>query len=106
MTLEDLLSELPDDALVPVGWVRGLLGVRAAIGLTVDEAAGQFKRSPSTIRAWCREGRLRGAYLLRNREWRIPPAAMASVDQEPSTEENGANGSSLRAWRALVADDD
>ena len=106
MTLEDLLAELPDEALVPVGWVRGQLGVRAAVGLTVEEAADQFHRSTSTVRAWCRDGRLPGAYLLRNREWRIPPAAMASVDSDGRRQasENDAHGPSLRAWRTLIAE--
>ena len=105
MTLEDLLAELPDEALVPVAWVRGQLGVRAAVGLTVEEAAKQFKRSPSTIRSWCRDGRLPGAYLLRNREWRIPPAAMASVDSDGRRQvsENRPHGPSLHAWRSLIA---
>ncbi len=106
MTLEDLLAELPDEALVPVAWIRGQLGVRAVVGLTVEEAAEQFHRSPSTVRAWCRDGRLPGAYLLRNREWRIPPAAMASVDSDGRRQasENHAHGASLRAWRTLIAD--
>jgi len=44
--------------------------------LTVAEVAGQFGRSPATVRGWCVAGALPGAYHFRGKEWRIPPAAL------------------------------
>ena len=105
MTFEDLLAELPDEALVPVGWVRGQLGVSAAVGMTVDEAAERIGRSPSTVRAWCRDGSLPGAYRLRGREWRVPPAALAKMNDRPPDRGNGSAAASLASWRAVTTDD-
>lgn len=74
--LRDLLEELPDDALLPAGWVRELLVERDVdagddlVHLTVDDAARLLGRSASTVRAWCASGRL-DAYKLAGREWRI-----------------------------------
>jgi excisionase family DNA binding protein len=44
--------------------------------LTIHQVAERVGRSASTVRAWCASGRL-GGYLLRDRDWRIPPARLA-----------------------------
>lgn len=86
MTPADLstLEALPDEALVPVRWVRGLIesiesGDCSEIGRTVLEFAAATNRAPSTVRTWCAEGRLPGARRLRGREWRIPTAALQTL---------------------------
>lgn len=92
MTLLDLLEALPDEAMVPVGWVRSKLQAEADdeaedIGggqelLRVPELAERFDRSESTIRSWCRDGRLTGAYRLRGREWVVPTDAVEAFQAE------------------------
>lgn len=81
---DTLLDGLPDAALVPVGWLREQLRAEPAADsadaqsgdLTVQAVAQDLGRAASTIRYWCRAGLLEGAYRLRGREWRIPPAAL------------------------------
>ena len=84
MTAPDLamLRALPDEALVPVSWVRELVGGQngadsdgdpgIVADLTVGDVGQQFGRTPACVRAWCRAGRVPGAYRLNGREWRIP----------------------------------
>lgn len=43
--------------------------------LTVHDLAEELDRSESTVRGWCADGLIEGAYKLRGREWRIPRAA-------------------------------
>jgi excisionase family DNA binding protein len=43
--------------------------------LTVSEVAAHYRVEGATIRAWCREGRFRGAER-RGKSWRIPRAAL------------------------------
>ena len=49
--------------------------------MTVEEVGGILKRSPSTVRHWCRTGLLPGAYLLRGKQWRIPRAAVLAFQR-------------------------
>lgn len=97
---------LPDEALVPVGWIRSLLqgvqhlgGAASDLGLTVAEVAKPANRAPSTIRTWCAEGRLPGAYRLQGREWRIPQAALRALLEadQPEAERGAAARRRLRA---------
>lgn len=72
--------------------------------LTVEQLATRLGRSPSTVRTWLGEGRLSGAYRLRGREWRIPPAALrAFLDREArgevSASEQRQSQVDLGAWR-------
>lgn len=46
--------------------------VEALGDLTVDHVAEELDRTPACIRTWCRDGKIRGAYRLNGREWRIP----------------------------------
>ena len=80
--LARILAPLPDDATVPVGWLRDQIGSQPEpedetelADLKVHELAAKLGRSASTVRGWCGSGELEGAYKLNGREWRIPPAA-------------------------------
>ena len=114
----DALRALPDDAQVPVRWVRELVaelglgdGTPGSVGLTVPQVADLTDRSPSTIRTWCAEGRLPGACRLRGREWRIPRRALDALvagEGRPSPPRPGGPMKTppggLSAWRAEVAE--
>lgn len=54
------------------------------VDLTVPEVAGLLDRSDSTIRGWCQDGTLPGAYKLRGREWRVPRQALREL-RDPQT---------------------
>lgn len=92
MTLRELIAHLPDEATVPVGWLRAQLGAEngadastpAMSVLTVGQVAGQFHRSPSTIRAWAAAGRFADAFKLDGQDWRIPTAAVERFISEQS----------------------
>lgn len=115
MTLLDLLESLPDGALLPVGWVRQQLQAEADdeaedIGggpelLRVPALADRFDRAESTIRAWCRDGDLEGAYRLNGREWHVPVEAVERFEEEQreADEEPGPVGRGpavdLGSWR-------
>ena len=105
--LHAALRPIPDGALVPVEWIRALIDEHAGDGadLTAEAVGEMLGRAPSTIRGWCRDGRLPGAFRLRGREWRIPPAALAALrDSDPG--QNGCNVRSrpadLGSWRRHV----
>lgn len=116
MTRDQLLralEALPAGAqlTLPVSELREALGHEAGpVDLDVAAVARQFSRSPSAVRAWCESGLLPGAYRLRGRGWRIPPAAVvafkaAQAEQptlrvaHPRTRGKKAN---LAAWREEV----
>ncbi len=94
MNLRDAIAALPDEAMVPVGWIREQLGAgddRLA-DLTVEEAAEKLKKAPSTVRAWLIAGELRG-YRLNHREWRVP---RASVREYVERQRNGSGRQATR----------
>ena len=81
-SLLELLRRLPPGSLVPAGWVVDELAQTGdgevphpegeLADFRVGEVATELNRSPATVRSWCREERIPGAYRLRGREWRIP----------------------------------
>lgn len=110
MAIDDFLSRLPDDALVPVAWVRENLGTQSethevsegGVDLTVGEVAKMFRRSPPTIRAWCANGRLKNAYRFLGREWRIPRRDLEALQRANSPVPEGAasfKAVDLGRWR-------
>jgi excisionase family DNA binding protein len=92
MTLSELerqLAQLPAGSLVPVDWVREqvravepvAVGETSLADLTVEEAGRALGRSDSTVRDYCRQKLLPGAYRQRGREWRVPRSAIRSFQQ-------------------------
>ncbi len=80
--LLEVLERLPDDAQMPVGWIREQLEDGSArdegrlADLTAAEAGRVVGRASSTIRSWCAAGEFPGAYKQNDKEWRIPPDAV------------------------------
>jgi hypothetical protein len=99
-----LAQALPDGTAVPVprAWLLELLegteapsagAVPVDVDLTPEEAGAAFQRSPVTIRAYCNAGLIPGAYRLRERQWRIPRAALAAFQAaERKAHEHKAKG--------------
>lgn len=90
--LRALANALPAGTALPVPreWVLELLDridgqvpamVSTSADLTVSDLAGRFNRSPSTVRWWIECGRFVGAYRLRGREWRVPPAVLQAFEE-------------------------
>ena len=85
--LTRMIDGMPDGAsiILSVKDVKGWLsdnGSGLDHDLTVEEVGKFFDRSPATIRAWIRAGRL-DAYHFRGNEYRITHAALEEFqDQE------------------------
>jgi excisionase family DNA binding protein len=104
------LDALPDDALLPVGWIRQLVagldrtGGDDGLGLTVAQVAERTGRAPSTVRSWAAAGRLPGARRFCGREWRVPASALQALlggDEPPrSVQRLDTPRGGLSAWRA------
>jgi excisionase family DNA binding protein len=68
-----------------VSWLRDQLDAdqhpepEASVDLTVDRVCELVGRKPETVRRWCRDGDLPGAYLLHGREWRVPQGAIEAM---------------------------
>ena len=89
MRLSDRLSRMidgvPDGGLVtlPVDTLREWMrenGSSLDHDLTVENIAAFFNRSPVTVRAWIRKGRLE-AYHFRGNEYRITHSALEEFQQ-------------------------
>jgi len=108
------LQALPAAAslTLAVGELREALGDQVGpADLDVATVARRFDRSPSTVRSWCETGLLPGAYRLRGRSWRIPPAALdalrapdtdALTAAPPSRPRRKRRNANLGAWRDEV----
>lgn len=75
-----MIDGMPGEASIslPVKYVRAWLatpGNDLDLDMTVADVAEFFGRSPVTVRAWIRSGRLR-AYQFRGREYRVTSAAL------------------------------
>ena len=85
--LTRMIDGMPDGAsiILSVEDVKGWLSENGSgldHDLTVEEVAKFFDRSPATIRAWIRAGRLE-AYHFRGNEYRITHSALQEFqDQE------------------------
>ena len=123
MTLADFRSWLATlaeaRALVPASEVLERLpvltegaGVDPLAALDVDAAGDVLGRSPSTVREYCRQGFLPGAYRQRGREWRIPLEAIRAFQTEEAREAAQTNGAGerrvddvdLTSWRKEIAE--
>src|SRR4051812_3736413 len=97
--LTTLLTDLPDDALVPIRWIRARLRAPATTradgiaDLSAADVAKQLGRKPGTVRGWCARGEIQGAYRLNDREWRIPSSSLrAYLDTAAANNGESANG--------------
>ena len=70
-SLQTAIADLPDEALVPVGWVRERIESDGGVlpYITVNEAAELLGKSPATACSWCRLGRLKATKV--GRGWQI-----------------------------------
>lgn len=112
MNPRQILDALPDEALIPVGFVRRLIAERVVedseplADLSVDEVARALGRAASTIRAWAASGQLR-AYKLNGREWRVTRTALREYQdrqRQASVKRpvfRRGTGSDLSSWREL-----
>jgi hypothetical protein len=120
--LQALAGALPPGSVVPVPleWLNELLGGSGEVpegpavppaDLSVAQLAARYGRHPSTCRGWLERGAFPGAYKLRHRDWRIPPASLAAFEAaerekgDPRGTRNGvtprrrARPADLGAWR-------
>ncbi len=84
--LTRMIDGMPSGAMIslPVDTVREWLNENGSSldqDLTVEEVGKFFDRSPVTIRAWIRDGRLR-AYLFQGREYRVCESAVEEFQQK------------------------
>ena len=111
--LRSLAEALPTGVAVPVPreWLLELLAGQGSTApatppadLTVREVAVRYGRHDSTVRQWLERGLFPGAYKLRNRDWRVPPAAIAAFDQREREGESPAsdNAEGLGDWRGVA----
>ena len=107
--LRALLEALPDDALLPVKWVKAHLEAPACASsgavvadLSAVDVAAELGRRPGTIRGWFARGDFPGAYRLHGREWRVPRAALrAYLDRQAAArrDDGDAGAVDLGSWR-------
>lgn len=102
--LSALLAQLPDDALVPVGWIRARLESPLpdeAVGdLSCADVGAILHRRPGTVRGWCYRKEISGAYLLNGKDWRIPRASLrAYLDAQSNGSPKTGAPVDLGAWR-------
>ncbi len=84
--IRKMIDGMPEGGLVmvPVDSLREWLNENGSgldQDLTVEEVGKFFDRSPVTIRAWIREGRLR-AYRFQGREYRVCESALEEFQQK------------------------
>jgi len=103
--LARLLDPFPDDALVPVRWLRAQLQRPAladdGVGdLSCVDVAKLLRRKPGTIRGWCQRGEIK-AYQLNGKEWRIKRADLRTYLDTHGTKrsEQTAAAVDLGSWR-------
>lgn len=120
MRLEDRLRRIADglpaestvtfsrDAIIDLLYghvITSQFGTAESPDLTVGAVSDRFGRSPSTVRGWIREGRLK-AYRF-GREYRITLAALAAFEDKARMEgaeevEALRSGTiDLGAWRSI-----
>lgn len=103
----EVLSRLGDGGERPVPSVAPL-----EPDLTAEQAGEALGRSPSTVRAYAREGLLPGSYRQQGREWRIPATAIDAFradqsapvpEHQPRTPRRRGGPIDLGSWRKEVA---
>ena len=108
--LLEVIRGMPSDGSVTftVAWISHLLEEHTESDdgpdLRVDDVARSLDRAGSTVRSWLGQGRLPGAYRLRDREWRIPRTALRNfLDSEANGSASSPidGDSDLGAWRRV-----
>jgi hypothetical protein len=109
-----LLAPLPDDAQVPVGWLRSHLAedttamppeslpAPLATDLSAKQVGVLFGRSPATVRLWAEQGQLVGAWKLNGKAWRVPVAAVEQFRRDqraPAPTQLQPSTGDLGDWR-------
>ena len=102
--LSALLAELPDEAMIPVGWVRARLDSpmpeEADGDLSCSDVAAILHRRPGTIRGWCFRKEIPGCYLLNGKSWLIPRASLrAYLDKQSKGKPVDTRPVDLGSWR-------
>ena len=110
--LQNIVDGMPPGSSVslPVDWLRALLQEEADRAgeapdgvLTLAEVGERVGRAEGTVRTWCNSGKLKGAFRLNGRDWRVPESALrnyleAQIEQKSS--EVGSRGDvDLGSWR-------
>ncbi len=91
--LRALVDASPVGALltVPRDWLCDVLSsagadaapaIVEAADLTVAEFGRLFTRTPSTVRLWCEQGKIPGAWKLSGKQWRIPRQSIEQFRQK------------------------
>ena len=119
MTIEERLRNLADllpsdesaltltraDLVSLLGDIAPSNSTTSTRDLTVEEAAHEVHRAPSTVRGWLIAGDLSG-YKLNHRDWRIPRAALQAYLKKQTTAPNTvlaikAPNVDIAAWRGF-----
>ena len=105
MNLRAFLDSLPDEALLPVSWVKAKLaaaGEEMTAGgpvgepvFTVRSLAAHLHRSTSTVRGWCERGEIE-ATLVKSR-WFIKREAVERFLDGPKPRAEEARGQTINA---------
>lgn len=117
--LRTAIDQLPDDASVPVRWLRQLLGnghapATGLVDFRIGEVAALLGLSPSSVRSYCAAGLFPGAYRRARREWRIPRASLGAY-QDTERERHTARSAPeptarsrrsrpLDSWRKIASE--
>ena len=102
--LSNILATLPDEALIPVGWVRARLDTplpEETIGdLSCSDVAAALHKKRGTVRGWCARKEIEGAYLLNGKTWMIPRKSLrAYLDKQAAGSPKTGAPVDLGSWR-------
>jgi hypothetical protein len=110
--LHTIVQAMPPGSTVmlPVDALREWLDEAGALAFSsddfpVEEVAAKYGRAVSTVRNWCAQGVLPGAYKVNGKEWMIPRSALAAfkdprtVPPKKKEELILSGGYDMGAWR-------
>lgn len=114
----DLVRSAPPDATIPVRWLAEQIAAdqspvtpelrdELSVDYKITEVARLMGRATSTIRTWCANGTLLGAYHFLGREWRVPRTSIHALQRAesarhgsgPHTRTPVAQEPDIGAWR-------